>query len=63
MTYAEIRELVRVRHELRRVAAEGRREEAQRLCERLRALAESDPDERAEVEPEIVRWETRLGSC
>lgn len=60
MTYAEMRELVRIRHDLRRATAEGRREDARVLMERLRNLAERDPDERRDIEPEIERWEAAL---
>jgi hypothetical protein len=60
MNYAEVRELIRVRHDLRRAAAEGRREEARALIERLRAIAERDPAERMEVEREIQRWEASV---
>jgi hypothetical protein len=60
MTYSEVRELIHVRHELRRLTAEGRAEEAQEMITRLRALAERDDDERAATETELARWEARL---
>ena len=62
MDYADVREMIRIRHELRRLTVQGRREEARELLERLRALAEQDPAEKAEVEPEVSRWEAAL-SC
>jgi hypothetical protein len=61
MDYANLRELVRVRYELRTLLADDRREEARPFLERLRALAAADEDERGALEPEIARWECRLG--
>jgi hypothetical protein len=60
MTHSEVRELIHVRHELRRLTAEGRSEEAQEMITRLRKLADGDEDERAETESELARWEVRL---
>jgi hypothetical protein len=57
MDFVQARELIRVRHELRELLAQNRREEARPLLERLRALAEADEAERAVIEPEIARWE------
>jgi hypothetical protein len=60
MTYCQVRELIHVRHELRRLTAEGRSEEAQEMITRLRNLAEGDEEERAETETELARWQVRL---
>jgi len=57
MDFVQLRELIRVRYELRRLLAEDRREEALPFLERLRALAAADEEERAALEPEIARWE------
>jgi hypothetical protein len=57
MDFVQVRELIRVRYELRRLLAENRRDEARPLLERLRALAAADEEERAALEPEIARWE------
>jgi hypothetical protein len=59
MDFAQVRELVRVRYELRRLLAEDRREEALPYLAKLRALAADDEEERAALEPEIARWECR----
>ncbi len=61
MSFPRARELVRVRHELRRLLAEGRRHEARPLLERLRALAEEDAVEWAAMRPELARWKLTLG--
>ena len=61
MGYSEVRELVRLRYELRRLRGEGQVEEARELIGRMRSLAEGDPAEAAEVEPELARWEFSLG--
>jgi hypothetical protein len=60
MDFVQLRELIRVRYELRTLLAENRREEARPFLERLRALATVDEEERASLEPEIARWECRL---
>ena len=57
MDFVQAREMIRVRHELRALLAQNRREEAQPLLERLRELAASDEEERSALEPEISRWE------
>ena len=59
MDFVQVRELVRVRYELRTLLAQNRREEALPYLERLRALAAADDDERGALEPEIARWECR----
>jgi hypothetical protein len=59
MDFVQVRELVRVRYELRTLLAQNRREEAIPYLERLRALAAADEEERHALEPEIARWECR----
>jgi len=60
MDFAEVRELVRLRYELRRLRSEGRADEARALLARMWSLAEADPAEAAEVQPELARWEFSL---
>jgi hypothetical protein len=60
MDFAETRALVRLRHEVRRLLADGRGADARELLRRMRALVEADPVEAADVEPELERWEFRL---
>jgi hypothetical protein len=62
MDYARVRELIRVRHELRRLTAEGLKEEARAMLDRLRALAQEDPTEAADVQPELIRWSSSLAA-
>jgi hypothetical protein len=62
MDFAQTREMVRVRYELRQLLSQDRRQEAQPLLERLRQLAASDEEERPALEPEIVRWEHVFGT-
>jgi hypothetical protein len=62
MDFVQMRELVRVRYELRTLLAQDRREEALPYLERLRALAEADEEERGALEPEIARWECRCSA-
>jgi hypothetical protein len=57
MDFVQARELIRVRHELRELLAQNRRDEARPLLERLRQLAAADEAERGALEPEIARWE------
>jgi hypothetical protein len=59
MDFVQLRELIRVRYELRTLLAENRRAEALPFLEKLRALAASDEEERRALEPEIARWECR----
>lgn len=61
MDFDDVRELVRVRHELRRLRSTGERDEARALIERLRSLAERDPREAADVAAELPRWESSFG--
>jgi hypothetical protein len=59
MDFVQVRELIRVRYELRTLLAENRREDALPFLEKLRALAAADEEERGALEPEIARWECR----
>ena len=61
MDFRQAREMVRVRYELRSLLAENRRKEALPYLQRLRELAASDDEERPTLEPEIARWESRIG--
>ena len=61
MEFGEVRELVRIRHELRKYAFGGDLDEASALLCRLGALAARDPVEHAAAQPELQRWRLRLG--
>ena len=63
MDYAETRELVRIRHELRRLLAErpvGADAAARALIARIEALVARDTEEAAVVRPELARWQVSL---
>ena len=63
MSYAEMRELVRVRYELRRLLAErppGAEADARKLIARLEELVAADSAEAAVVVPELARWAVSL---
>ena len=64
MDYAQTRELVRLRYELRRVLAERprpvNREAAYDLIRRIEALVSADEEEAKAVEAELARWELSL---
>jgi hypothetical protein len=63
MSYAESRELVRLRYELRRLLAErppGAEAEARKLIARIEALVAADTEEKAVVVPELARWAISL---
>jgi len=65
MEYRELRELVHLRHELRRFAQTPvnttvQREEVYAVMDQMRALAAQDPAERASVGSELERWRMRL---
>jgi len=62
MDFAQARDMIRLRHDLRRLLAEGRRAEARPLLDRLRQLAERDTSESADLRPELTRWEVQLSS-
>jgi hypothetical protein len=57
MNHEDLRQLVRIRHELRRLMPERNGEAAQRLLARMRALCATDPRERDAAEPELRRWQ------
>jgi hypothetical protein len=57
MEYRELRELVRIRHELRSLATTGDRDTAASLLHRMRVLASRDAVESAAVQPEVARWQ------
>jgi hypothetical protein len=63
MDYAETRELVRIRHELRRLLAErpaGADITARTLIARIETLVAQDTEEAALVRPELARWQVSL---
>jgi hypothetical protein len=63
MSYAETRELVRLRYDLRRLLAErppGADADARRLIARIEQLVAADTDEAAVVVPELARWAISL---
>ena len=63
MDYAETRELVRLRYELRRLmvdrSAEGA-SEARATLARIQAPIASDAEEAATIGPAIARWQVSL---
>jgi hypothetical protein len=62
MEYRELRELVRIRHELRSLALSGdNRDTAAGLLHRMRLLAARDAAEDAAVQPEVRRWQFVFG--
>ena len=61
MDYRDVRELVRIRHELRRYACGGDLDEASALISKLGQVAARDPVEHAAVIPELQRWRMKLG--
>jgi hypothetical protein len=63
MDYAETRELVRLRYELRRLLVDRSTEgalAARAALARLQALIASDAEEAVTVGPEIARWQVSL---
>jgi hypothetical protein len=63
MDYASTRELVRLRHELRRLIAErppGAREAARAILARISALVAADESEAARQAPDLARWRASL---
>jgi hypothetical protein len=62
MEYTEMRELVRIRHELRSLATTPEdRDTAVSLLDRMRRLAARDAAEEAAVKPEVQRWQFVFG--
>jgi hypothetical protein len=57
MEYRDVRELVRIRYELRSLAR-GAGEMAAPLLERMRHLASHDAAESAAVQTELRRWQS-----
>ena len=57
MNYQDVRELVRIRYELRTLAR-GAGEVAAPLLERMRNLAARDAAESAAVQTELRRWQS-----
>jgi len=63
MSYAEMRELVRLRYDLRRLLAEkppGAEVDARKLIARIEELVAADTEEKAVVVPELARWAISL---
>ena len=64
MDYAEMRELVRLRYELRRLLAERPGSidagAARSLIARIEILVAADEEEAAVVVPELARWQVSL---
>jgi hypothetical protein len=64
MDYAQTRELVRLRYELRRLLAERSRPvdtaAARDLIRRVEALVAADAEEAKVVVPELARWQISL---
>jgi hypothetical protein len=57
MEYRDARELVRIRYELRSLAAKGAADVAAPLLERMQSLASRDAAESAAVRTEVRRWQ------
>ena len=63
MDYGQMRELVRLRHELRRLVIErppGADAAARGLLSRIEALVATDVEEAAVIAPELARWQVSL---
>lgn len=61
MSHDELRQLVNIRHELRRLLPGPQgdcQETARRLLSRMRALVAPHAGEQARIEPEMVRWQS-----
>ena len=64
MDYVAARELVRLRHELRRLVVErpaGAEAAARLILARIEELVAADAEEAAALAPEIARWNVSLG--
>jgi hypothetical protein len=57
MEYRDARELVRIRYELRSLAARGAADVAAPLLQRMQTLASHDAAESAAVRTEVQRWQ------
>jgi hypothetical protein len=66
MNHEELRQLVKIRHELRRLLPAGNtesdRQAARRLLDRMQALTAPHMTERAHIEPELTRWHAAFGT-
>ena len=61
MDFTDAREMIHLRHELRRLLVERRAEEARVALDRMEALAaKAEADEAGALRPEIARWQTSL---
>lgn len=61
MDFTDAREMIHLRHELRRLLVDRRPHEARAVLARLEALAASSEGEDARaLRPEIARWQTSL---
>jgi len=64
MTNDDLRQLVRIRHELRRLLPTRPggedRDAARQLLARMRDLAAPNAAENARIEPELTRWQARF---
>lgn len=61
MDYRESKELVRIRYELRDLAARRDQQRAASLLDRMVSLASRDPAQSAEVHTEMSRWRFVFG--
>jgi hypothetical protein len=64
MNNDELRQIVRIRHELRRLLptphGDGDRDTARQLLARMQALAAPHATEQARIQPEVTRWQARF---
>jgi len=60
MDFVQEREMVRLRHELRRLMVERRLDEARVVLGRFEALVTVDAEEAVILRPEIARWQASL---
>lgn len=58
MNNEEVRQLVRIRHELRRLVPERDQEQATRLLARMHALTARYENESLAIRPELSRWQS-----
>jgi hypothetical protein len=61
MDYRELKELVRIRYELRDLAGQRDQGRAASLLDRMFTLAARDPAESAAVQTEMLRWKFVFG--
>ena len=57
MNNEDLRQLVKIRHELRKLLPNQDQEAATRLLARMRALTSQYASESQAIEPEMVRWQ------